>query len=116
MRKPAMIVVPLIVVALLGGCAPVPDQGTNPLNELDKVFDLIPWAKSVAADTSTQQLTARVGEIRAGLPSLDIPAATRTDIEARLNELTESLLADPTSAGAHASELNAILDEIRAAL
>jgi len=116
MRKPAMIVVPLIVVALLGGCAPMAGQGANRLNELEKVIDLIPWAKSVAADASSQQLTARVGEIRAGLPSLDIPAATRADIEARLNELAESLLADPSSAGAHASELNAILDEIRAAL
>jgi len=117
MRKPAMIVVPLILVVLLGGCAtPMPGQGTNPLNDLEKVVDLIPWAKSVAAGASAEQLTARVAEISAALPSLDIPQATRADIEARLGELTASVLADPSNAGSHASELNAILDEIRAAL
>ena len=82
MSKTAIVVAPLLVVALLGGCAaPAPDQG--PLKDLESVIDLIPWAKSVAADASADQLTARIAEITAGLPSLDIPDATRTEVESR---------------------------------
>jgi len=81
MRKPAIIVVPLLVAAFLSGCAaPAPGQGTNPLKDLESVIDLIPWAKSIAADASAEQVTARILEISVGLPSLDISDATRAGL------------------------------------
>lgn len=117
MSKPTMAVVPLPIAALLGGCtAPVPDLGDNPVEDLQNVIDLVPWAKSVAADASADQLTARISEITAGLPSLDIPDATRTETESQLKALSAAVLADPSNAAAHAAELNAIIDEIKAAL
>ena len=117
MSKPRMAVVPLLIAALLGGCtAPVPDLGDNPVDDLQNVIELIPRAESVAADAGTDQLTARISEITAGLPSLDIPDATRTEVESRLKALGIAVLADPPEAAAHATDLNAIIDEVKVAL
>jgi hypothetical protein len=117
MSKPTMAVVPLLIAALLGGCtAPVPDLSDNSVEDLQNVIDLIPWAKSVAGDASTDQLSARIAEITAGLPSLDIPDATRTEVGSRLKVLSAAVLADPSNAAAHATELNAIIDEMKAAV
>ena len=116
MGKRAGIVVPLLLAVLLSGCAgPVVDQGSNPLKDLEGVVDLIPWAKSIASDASAEQLTARIAAISAGIPSLDISDTTRADIEARLKKLSEALAADPANAAAQVGELNAIIDEVRAA-
>jgi hypothetical protein len=117
MRKRAVVVVPLLLVALLSGCAGLTaDPGSNPLKDLEGVGDLIPWAKSIAADASAEQLTARIAEITAGLPSLDISDAVRADIEARLKALGAAVAADPANVAAHAAELNAIIDEVKAAV
>lgn len=117
MGKSAIIVVPLLFAALLSGCAvPAPDQSTNPLKDLDSAIDLIPWAKSVAADASAEQLTARIAEISAGLPSVNLADATKTDVQNRLSALGEAVAADPSNAAAHVAELNGIIDEIAAAV
>ena len=117
MRAHARLVVPLLAVALLSGCAaPGAEGGSNPLSDVEKVIDLIPWAKSVAADADANVVIQRIEEIKAGLPSLDIPASTRTDIERRLAELGDAVQADPSDAAAHVAELNAILADIAAAL
>ena len=111
------IVVPLLLAALLTGCAgTAADDGSNPLKDFEKVIDLIPWAKSIAADASAEQLTARIAEITAGLPSLDISDAERTAIEARLKALSDALAADPNNPAVHVAELNAIIDEVKAAV
>ena len=116
MTKRSVVAIPLLLVVLLSGCAgPAGDQGSNPLKDLEGVVDLIPWAKSVAADATAEQLTARVDEVIAGLPSLDIPEATRADLEARLTALGAAVAADPANA-AHVAELNAIIDEVKAAV
>lgn len=117
MVRRAGVVVPLLAAVLLTACAgPTADGGPQPLDGFEKVIDLIPWAKSIAADASAEQLTARIAEISAGLPSLEIDDATRTDIQNRLTSLSASLAADPGSASAHVDELNAIIDEVRAAV
>jgi len=117
MRKPALIVAPLLLAAMLGGCAaPGAEPGSNPLNDIEKVIDLIPWAKSIAADASADELTGRIAEITAGLPARDIPEATRTEIQDQLKALDAAVCADPGNAAAHVSELNAILDDVKAAL
>ena len=107
---------PFVLVAVLAGCAVPADAPSNPLNDLEKVIDLIPWAKSVAAEATAEQVTARIAEATAGLPSLDIPEATRSEIESRLTALSAAVSADPGKMAAHANELNAILDEIKAAV
>jgi hypothetical protein len=91
---------------------PVPDSSSNPLTD---VIDLIPWAKSIGADATAQELTARIAEITAGLSSLDISEAERTELESRLTRLGQAIAADPADVDAHAAELNAILDDVRAA-
>lgn len=117
MRKSALVSVPLLLVVLLSGCAgPGADQASNPLKDLEGVVDLIPWAKSIASDATAEQLTARVDEITAGLSSLQIPDATRADIEARLKALSAGVAADPANVAAHVTELNAIIDEVKAAV
>jgi len=117
MRKPAVVAVPLLLVVLLSGCAgPAGEQGPDPLKDLEGIVDLIPWAKSIAGDATAEQLTARVDEIIAGLPSLDIPEAARADIEARVKTLGEAVKADPADTAAHVAELNAIIDEVKAAV
>ena len=117
MRTHARLIVPVLAAALLSGCAvPVAGEASNPLSDVEKVIDLIPWAKSVAADADANVVIQRIEEIKAGLPSLDIPAATRTEIERRLAELSDAVMADPSDAAAHVTELNAILTDIAAAL
>lgn len=117
MRRRAGVIVPLLLAVLLSGCAgPAADQGSNPLEDLEGVVDLIPWAKSIASDASAEQLTARVEDITAGLPSIDIPDSTRADIEARLTALSSAVAADPTNVAAHVAELNVIIDEVKAAV
>ena len=117
MRKPAVVAVPLLLVVLLSGCAgPDGEQGSNPLKDFEGVVDLIPWAKSIGSDATAEQLTARVDEIVTGLPSLDIPDAARADLEARVKALGEAVKADPADTAAHVAELNAIIDEVKAAV
>lgn len=117
MRTHARLIVPVLAVALLSGCAaPGAGEGSNPLSDVEKVIDLIPWAKSVAADADANTVAQRIEEIKAGLPSLDIPPATRTEIERRLAELSAAVRANPSDAEAHVTELNAILTDIAAAL
>jgi hypothetical protein len=117
MRKRAVVVVPLLLVVLLSGCAgPAGEQASNPLKDLEGVVDLIPWAKSIASDASADQLTARIDEIIAGLPSLDISDASRAELEARLKDVGEAVAADPANAAAHVAELNTIIDEVKAAV
>jgi hypothetical protein len=117
MRMRAVVAVPLLLIVLLGGCAgPAGEQGSNPLKDLEGVVDFVPWAKSIAADAAAEQLTARVEEITAGLRSLDISDTTRADIETRLKALGAALAADPANAAAHIAELNAIIDEVKAAV
>jgi hypothetical protein len=102
-----------VLTAMLSGCAvPVPDPSSNPLTE---VIDLIPWAKSVGADATAQELTARIAEVTAGLSSLDVSDSVRAELQARLTTLGAAIAADPADVDAHAAELNAILDDIRAA-
>ncbi|MET0888424.1 MAG: hypothetical protein ABWX92_18465 [Mycetocola sp.] len=117
MSKRAFVVVPALLVLVLGGCAgPAADEGSNPLKDFEKVIDLIPWAKSIAGDASAEHLTARIAEITAGLPSLNIPDATRADVAARLKAVSDSLLADPSNTAAAVTELNAVIDEVKAAV
>ena len=114
MNRPAIVVVPVLVAALLGGCAVSPaEQPANPVQDL---IDIIPWAKSVAADATADELTARIAEITARLPTLDISDARRAEIERKLKALDAAIRADPSNLAAHATELNAILDEIKTAL
>ena len=113
MRKPSWLIAPLLLVALLGGCAvPVPAASSNPVSDL---IDLIPWAKSVAGDATAQELQARIAEITARLFELDISEAKRAEVAARLQTLGAAVVAEPADSAAHAAELNAILDELRAA-
>ena len=113
MRKPSWLIAPLLLVALLGGCAvPVPAASSNPVSDL---IDLVPWAKSVAGDANAQELEARIAEITARLPELDISDAERAEVAARLQKLGAAISADPADSAAHAAELNAILDELKAA-
>ena len=113
MRKPSWLIGPLLLVAMLGGCAvPVPAASSNPVSDL---IDLIPWAKSVAGDATAQELQARIAEITARLPELDISEAKRAEVAARLQTLGAEISADPADSAAHAAELNAILDELKAA-
>lgn len=113
MRKPSWLIAPLLLVAMLGGCAvPVPAASSNPVSDL---IDLIPWAKSVAADGTAQELQARIAEITARLPELDISETKRGEVAGRLQTLGAAIVADPADSAAHVSELNAILDELRAA-
>jgi hypothetical protein len=113
MKKWQVLTAPIVLAAMLSGCAvPVPDSSSNPLTD---VIDLIPWAKSVAAGATAQELIARIAEVTAGLSSLDISEAERTELESRLTLLGQAIAADPADVDAHAAELNAILDDIRAA-
>jgi len=114
MRKPPWLIAPLLLVAMVGGCAvPVPAASSNPVSDL---IDLIPWAKSVAGDATAQELEARIAEITERLPELDISEAKRAEVAARLQALGAAVVAEPTDTAAHAAELNAILDELKAAV
>ena len=114
MRKPSRLIAPLLLVAMLGGCAvPVPAASSNPVSDL---IDLIPWAKSVAGYATAQELEARIAEITARLPELDISEAKRAEVADRLQTLGAAIAAEPTDTAAHAAELNAILDELRTAV
>ncbi|WP_091705859.1 hypothetical protein [Microbacterium sp. cf046] len=106
----------MLLVVLLGGCAGPADGGSNPIEDFEKVIDLIPWAKSIAADATAEQVTARIAEITAGLPSLDITDAERSAIETKLTALSDAVAANPSDTAAHAAELNAIVDEVKAAV
>ena len=113
MRKPPWLIAPILLVAMLGGCAvPVPAATDNPVSDL---IDLIPWAKSVAADATAQELQARIAEISARLPELDISEAKRAEVAGKLQSLGSSVVANPADSAAHAAELNAILDDLRSA-
>ena len=112
--KRALFVAPLLLAALLSGCAvPSADQGSNPVQDL---IDIIPWAKSVAADATANELTARIAEVSARISTLEIPDATRTAIEDKLKDLDAAIRADPGNVAAHAAALNAILDDLKAAI
>ena len=114
MNRPAIVVVPVLLAALLGGCTVSPaEQPANPVQDL---IDIIPWAKSVAADATADELTARIAEITAGLPTIDISDAKRAEIEGKLRAMDAAIRADPSNLAAHATELNAILDEIKAVI
>jgi hypothetical protein len=114
MKRPAIVIVPVLLATLLGGCALSP--GAQPDIPLQDLVDLIPWAKSVAADASADELTARIAEITAGLPTLDISDAGRAEIEGKLRALDAAIRADPSNPATHATELNAILDQVKTAL
>lgn len=116
MRTPARLIVPVLAVALLSGCALPADEESIPLSDVQKVIDLIPWAKSVAADADANVVIERIEQIKAGLPSLDVPEATRTEIERRLAELSDAVAVDPSDAATHVEELNEILTQIAGAL
>lgn len=109
-------IVPVLAVALLSGCAAPGADGANPLSEVEKVIDLIPWAKQVAADANPDAVVEKIEEIKAGLPDVNLPAETKADIEKRLTELGDAVAADPSAVAEHATELNAIIAEITAAL
>ena len=97
MRKPALVVVPLLLAALLGGCAAGSDEPpSDPVSDLEKVIDLIPWAKSIAADASADELTARITEITADLGSLDI--RSRNEPRSRRNSTRCTLRSPQTRA------------------
>ena len=114
MRKPAWLIAPLLLVAILGGCAgPEPAVSSNPVGDL---IDLIPWAKSVAGDATAQEIEVRIAEIMAWLPELDISEAKRGEVAATLQTLGAAVVAEPADSAAHAAELNVILDELRAAV
>ena len=74
-------------------CGAIGRPGLEP--PIRDVIDIIPWAKSIAADASANELTARIAEISAGIPTLDIPDAARTEIEDKLKALKAAVLADP---------------------
>src|SRR5687768_7247621 len=101
MSRPAIVVVPVLLAALLGGCAVSPaEQPSNPIQDM---IDLIPWAKSVAADATADELAARIAEISAGLPALDISDAERTAIEDKLKALDAAIRAEPSDGAQHAA-------------
>jgi len=114
MRKPSWLIAPLLLVAMLGGCAmPVPAASSNPVSDL---IDLIPWAKSVAGTATAQEIEARIAEITARLPELDISDAKRAEVAGQLQTLGAAVVAEPADTAAHAAELNAILGELKAAV
>lgn len=108
---------PLVVAAILAGsvgCAP--DQGRNPVDDLVHVVDLIPWARSVADIASAEQLSARIEELRATLPGLDIPDATKAALTARLEALKADAQAHPTEFKANAVKLGTLIEDVKAAV
>ena len=78
---------------------------------MSDLIDLIPWAKSVAGTATAQELEARIAEITARLPELDISEAKRAELAAKLQALDAAVVAEPAESAAHIAELNAILDE-----
>jgi hypothetical protein len=114
MRKPSWLVAPLLLAAMLGGCAvPVPAATDNPVSDL---VDLIPWAKSVAGTATAHEIDARIAEITARLPELDISDAKRAEVAGKLQTLQAAIVAEPADTAAHAAQLNEILDELKAAV
>ena len=111
-----LLVVPLVLVALLSGCAGAPaDQSSNPLDGLEKIVDIAPWAKSIADGASAREVQARVAELQATLPTLDVPESTRDEVAKRLTALSAELTTNPDAGKAAVTELRAIIDELRAA-
>src|SRR4051794_11396393 len=93
MRMSKLLVMPLVLVALLSGCAvPAPNQVPNPIQSM---IDLIPWAKSVADTASAEDVTARIDEISATLPTLEASQATKNEVAARLTALRAAVVAHP---------------------
>ena len=82
---------------------------------MSDLIDLIPWAKSVAGDATAQELQARIAEITTRLPELDSSEAKRAEVASRLQTLGAAIVANPADSAARAAELNAILDELKAA-
>ena len=114
MRKPSWLIAPLLLFGMLSGCAvPVPVASSNPLSDL---IDLIPWAKSVAGTATAQELEARIAEITARLPELNISEAKRAEVAGRLQKLEAAIVTEPVDSANHAAEPNAILDELKAAV
>ena len=111
-----LLVAPLVLAALLSGCAGAPaDQGSNPLDDLKKVVELAPWAKSVADNAGAQEVLARVAELQATVSTLDVPQATKDEVAKRLTALSAEVTANPDAGKAAVTELRAIIDQLKAA-
>jgi hypothetical protein len=114
--KRRVLVVPLVLTALLSGCAGAPaDRGSNPLDDLKKVVEIAPWAKSIADNASAQEVQARVAELQATLSTLDVPQETKDEAAKRLAALSAELTTNPDAGKAAVTELRAIIGALRAA-
>lgn len=113
MGKLGSLVLPLVLVAILSGCAaPAADQVSSPLRDM---IDLIPWARDIGDTATTEEVAARIDEIAAELPALGLAYATRRDLEGKLKRLAIDVNAESGNLAEEVAELRAIIDEVKAA-
>lgn len=107
---------PLTAIALaatlaLTGCS-APNVADNPLSD---VVDLVPWAQEIADNASVDQVNARIEELKSTLPDLDIPEATKAEVEAKLDQLVTDLQQDASNLPEHIASLQKIVEDLTAA-
>jgi len=106
----------VLLAAILTGCAaPAAPPADPPSNPLQDVIDLIPWAKSVADDATAADVTARIAELTAALPNLEMTDAARAGITSDLEQLAADVAEHPNDIEAHVAALRAIIADVQAA-
>ena len=84
--------------------------------EISTIDDGIAWARGLDGDASAQEISAGVVAIGKLVPDLDIWFATNNEIGSALIQLNADVLGDPSNAGTKVDDLQAIVDDIEAAI
>lgn len=117
----------LTIIGMLAfaGCSAEP-QATEPTettvvvvigaDDIETIDDGIAWARSLDSTATAAELSAGIDRIGDLVPDLDIWFATNNKIGVALIELNTEVLEDPGDAGTKVDDLNAIVDDIEAAI
>lgn len=96
----------------LASAAPAAIEATD----IVTMDDGVAWARSLTADAPATEISTGMGALMDLVPEQDIWFATNNEIGRELNALNAEVLSDPEDAGTKVDDLNAIVDDIEAAI